>query len=596
MSGSKLESRSSLLLPVARGGGRAFALTSALALLACEDKYITQTYYILPDASAVTADDRDAGSVDAGSEATETDTETHGGRDATADTDTESDTETSVDTSDPEDAGAQPDVSEPLPPEVDAGDAGWVDPHAGNPFYAGAPRANTDAESFDVDVFGDVGNRYWFATDPNQAAQMSGGQNGDIYEPRPGGDKTYVESLFVTTPDGRTADFGQLSVHIIGGSTLRPWTPTTIPNLRLDMDYFTQGLRLDGYEHLRLNNNLVGSIFRERVTLELYRKLGYPAPRAQYAWVGSNIWGDAWIPYTMVQVYKKSFCAEYAEQWGGGCENMWEFYGDFGGGVFDVPESCQSDECENTRVLELEQAVVNAPYGEGFKAALEGWIDWDAYHEFQCLSWILSVPDDAIHSNNNVLLVERSDGLFQYLPYSTDISLGQDWFSDVPLAGQNSISQGCQNDPSCWADTVAVCENLVDAFSDLNPGSVLDERYTELEDNGMLRQGDEERYELLATWFETREEQLRAGLEGYREDPYACPPGQIDCDGYCSFPQDCWLCQSGEQPFFLLPADNGEAAPAIAIAPIDGDAGVGPVDPDAGVPVEEPGLPDFCYP
>jgi hypothetical protein len=68
MSGSKLESLSSLRLPVKRGVGRAFALTSALALLGCGDTYVTKKYYLSPDASAVTAPDvGDAGRTDAGS-------------------------------------------------------------------------------------------------------------------------------------------------------------------------------------------------------------------------------------------------------------------------------------------------------------------------------------------------------------------------------------------------------------------------------------------------------------------------------------------------------------------------------------------------
>jgi CotH kinase protein len=586
------------------------ALVSTLSMLGCEDNYITNKYY-LSDA-AVTAPDT--------SDAATTDTE-----DASAPTDPTP--------TDPElDSGLEPaDAGEP--PEQDAGpeepplddDAGSVDagePEPERPFMEGAPEANTDVAAFEVDVFGTIGNRYWFAADPAQVDKMNGNQGGgpiifnefgDIYEPPGEGGKpakTYVESLFVTTPEGNTADFGQLSVRVFGQSTHRPWTATTIPNLRLDFDHFTKGQRIDGYEHIRFNNGLVGSIFREKLTLDLYRKLGYPAPMTQFAWVGSNIWGpDAWIPYTVVEVYKKSFCAKYSEEFGGGCENMWEYYGDFGQGIFEDPNNCQSDECDNTRVKELEEAVMSAPYGDGFKASLEEMIDWESFHEFQCLSWVLAVGDDALHNFNNVLLIERSDGKFQFFPYSTDISLGQDWYPQVPLAGTNTLAMGCQNEASCWADTVATCERIVADFTALEPGKLLDEEYAALEAEGMLRNGDEDRYAMLSQWFEDRLLALPVELEENRESPQICSPGQMWCESYCTEPEFCHLCQPpvGEPPVvdpgprpipLFAPAAIGDAgvadasaADAVVIAPVplpvpEGDGGVIDEPPNMCPPME----------
>jgi hypothetical protein len=124
----------------------------------------------------------------------------------------------------------------------------------------------------------------------------------------------------VTTPapDSKTADDGKVQVKIVGPSTQRPWTRRSIPNLNVDFDEFVEGQRIGGFEHLRFNNAQVGSIFRERLTLELFARLGYPAPRATYAWVSSNVWGpNVAIPYIVVERYKRSFCERWADEIGG---------------------------------------------------------------------------------------------------------------------------------------------------------------------------------------------------------------------------------------------------------------------------------------
>ncbi|AUX35045.1 MULTISPECIES: CotH kinase family protein [Sorangium] len=437
--------------------------------------------------------------------------------------------------------------------------------------FPGAPVADTEVADHALDVFGAIGNRYWLAVSKEQLELMNEGLDngpipiarpgfGDIYSPT-GEDATFVDHLWVTTAGakGKTADYGKVQVGVAGQSTLRPWTKRTIPNLNVDADEFVEKQRLGGFEHLRFNNGQVGTVFRERLTLELYARLDYPAPLTNYAWISSNVWGpEVSIPYIVVERYKKAFCARLGDKLGGGCANMWEFAGDFagnipgggwipkpidvvipGGSIFDDPATCQLKTCDNTRAKALEQAIAETPPGEGFKAALEGWIDWPAFHRFQCLSWVLATGDDAIHNSNNVVLVERSDGLFQYLPYSVDISLGQSWYPLVPLAGANSLARGCQSDTACWADTIAMCEDVIEDFAALDPNAVLKGIYEQLSDEGMLRPGDEERYAALDAWLTEQLKFLPEDLERNREQPQLCVPPQVDCGGYCGYPQDC---------------------------------------------------------
>lgn len=408
----------------------------------------------------------------------------------------------------------------------------------GEEFLEGAPTPNTTPAEQSIDLFGTDGNTFWFAVDPAQAEKMNEKQfpgGGDIYTPGGGSEATYVNHLFATSGSpATTADYGKVEVRVIGESTFRPWTKDSIPNLRVDMDEFTDGLEVGGAEHLRFNNGLVGSIYRELIAFEIYRGLGYPAPRASYAWVGSNVWGpDVRIPYTLAEVYKSSFCAQNQDLLGGGCPNMFEFVGDIPGNDFDNEAMCQIESCTGGRIEELGDLLLVTPQGEGFKAALEDHLDWNMFHRFQCLSWILWTGDDALHNNNNVVLLEREDGKFIYLPYSVDISGGQEWYQFTPLYGTNSVASGCQSDPTCWADTIATCEDVIEEFQALDPVALVDSVHARLEDQDMLRDGDEGRYEQVRAWYEMRVLDLLPELDQYRGTPCVDPNVKCGPEGSC---------------------------------------------------------------
>lgn len=481
----------------------------------------------------------------------------------------------------PEDGGEGGKPAEPVTGGA-GGDQGnpLIDPN-----YPGAPIMDTPIAEQTIDVFGQIGNRYWFAVtdeereDMNQLRHGGGGPcvdcGGDPYSPGGGGegDANFVDHIWVTTAGAeppQVSDYGRVQVKVVGESTWRPWDEFSIPNLNIDTNQFTKQQRIGGYEHLRFNNAQVGAIFRERLTLQLYRDLGYPAPLATYAWVSSNVWGpDVSIPYVLVERYKAPFCERYAEEFGGGCANMWEFVGDFsyyyggggpkmddigiGGGIvgpgplpgpdnqmWDYPDNCQLGACDSTRVKQLEQKIFETPLGEGYKDALSDFIDWPAFHAFQCLSWMFWVGDDAFHNNNNVVLLEKIDGLFMYLPYSVDISLGQSWYQNTPLYGSNVLARACQSDPACWADTITTCEGLISDFADLDPNALLKKVYDELDAEGMLRSGDDSRYTELDSWLTTRLEALPAELETFREPPLYCEYPLVDCGGYCEHVDICY--------------------------------------------------------
>jgi hypothetical protein len=517
--------------------------------------------------------------------------------------------------------------------EPEAGTGGMVDQFPVDPNYPDAPQADTQVKDLTLDLFGVVGNRYWFGVQQSQVDAMNNGDQGgggcpfcggDPYFPGGSGSANFVDHLWITSAgdDPHTADFGKVQVKVVGQSSRRLWTPSTIPNLNIDADQFVKDQRVAGYEHLRFNNGQVGSIFRERLTTELYRLLGYQAPLSNYAWVSSNVWGpDVAIPYILVERYKQAFCRRYETEFGGGCVNMWEFVGDFNGGfgggpkgpfpepgpggeysLFDDPNNCQLDTCESSRVKELEAKLRTVPRGEGFKVALEEYIDWPAYHRFQCLSYVLGTGDDALHNTNNVVLVERMDGKFQYLPYSVDISLGQDWYPYTPLTGTNLLSIGCQQDKVCWADTIAVCEDVIADFENLEPNKLLKKIYDDLDTNGMLRGGDQGRYEFLDAWFTDRIAKLPDELETFRNPPVYCEWPYMDCNGVCKTYEECYnTClppkddpgMAGAGPMPVILGEGGAGNGVGGTMGVGGDIVAGGMAGVGGGPVECPPMNEY---
>jgi hypothetical protein len=74
----------------------------------------------------------------------------------------------------------------------------------------------------------------------------------------------------------------------------------------------------------------------------------------------------------------------------------------------------------------------------------------------------LGAPRARPTNTNNVVIVERADGKFQLLPYSVDISAGQQWYPGIQLLGYARLAQGCQTDPTCWDAMLARCSAMLD--------------------------------------------------------------------------------------------------------------------------------------
>jgi hypothetical protein len=409
------------------------------------------------------------------------------------------------------------------------------------------PTPTLSPDDLGLNTFGVVGNRYWLDASEEQVTRMNARLTtlgGDRYTPPGAGDPTFVDHLLVTSAgdNPQTADLGKIQVRLVGNTTARLWTLTTLPNFKLDADEFVPQNRIGGEEHLRFNNAVSGTIFREKLVYDIFNRLGYPAPRASFAWVSGSVWGPGVaVPYVVVESYKRPFCERHADQLGGRCPNIWEFpRGDLWLDSLEDPENCQLRECNPGRTVELAALVAATAPGVGFKVALGAWVDWSAFHRYQCLSWALELADDNLRLSN-VVLVERGDGKFQYLPYSVDVSITTE-FGPVSLAGESSLAIGCQADPQCWADTIVSCDAVLGELVAISPVTLLDDIRNDLDRAGMLRPGDDESYASLREHLQLHLDELPAILDQNRLAPLigvACSPPLTQCAQYCVLPERC---------------------------------------------------------
>jgi CotH kinase protein len=497
------------------------------------------------------------------------------------------------------------------------------------PLAPGVPGVTTSPKGLDLDPFGTFGNTYWFLANDRQIALMNaavtasagGGGGGWGYFNktmyRPGaGSPTYFDHVVVTTAgeQPKTADFGKTDASLwrddVGG-TGRELTDANLPSFMLQ--FGTEGATA-GLSGARFHNGLAGSIFREKLALDLFGALGYPTPRTNYAWVSTSEWAaDVAVPYLLVEPYSSAFCEAAEQDLHGGCTNLWEAsYTTVNG--FDHPGTCLLEECDTSRGEALTEAIASLDEDTPVKAALSEWIDWDAFHQFQCANWILGASADPLRATSDVVVAERADGKFQYLPSNVELTLGASsldqgnyyYGGGGALAGSpdtlggtfGPLTTACQGDAECWADTISTCGALLDDLEAIDPVQKLDDIYALLDEAGMLRSGDDERYIELNEWLSTRVEERRALLAAFAQDPFyfACPADQMRCGSSCQYPQWCYLCQGNGYPGYdggviIVPPPKMVQAPGdIALPPGSGQAPPVPLG-DGGTPQ----IPAECY-
>lgn len=368
-----------------------------------------------------------------------------------------------------------------------------------------------------LDLWGD-GNLFYFEVSEEQRAAMDAATFNYGNQYGLGEIGTYADNVRITPKNSTTcANTGKVALELAGQSSWRDWAG--IPNLHLDV----QPLEFPSGDHdLRLNNGQAESgVLREYTALHIWRAL-YFAPQTAFAKTQSNIWdtefgAGTWAAHVAVQPYKGQFFSESLPD----VQNVWEGYGDFSSNFgWGAEFECQwaaGDACDDGVLQNAIDVIDAAPYGEGFRAATEGVINWDAYNRYQCLTALTGAWDNYSHNWNNVVPAFDSTGKMLLLPYSTDISAdhpwyGVEWYGQV-FVGNSYIPNACAQDTEgCLRPMLDACKGAVDEFRALGvPNNVVDPAWKSMQENDLVRDGDEGVYNTVRTFYE--ESANRVGRE-----------------------------------------------------------------------------------
>jgi hypothetical protein len=188
-------------------------------------------------------------------------------------------------------------------------------------------------------------------------------------------------------------------------------------------DEFVEGQKLLGQKKLVINNEVQdGSFVSRRLSHELWRRAGVPAPRTAYAEVFVN--GERFGLYVIQEATDKRFLAQHFDDPDG---NLYE--GD-GRDVSSPNLDLDTNEDENDRsdLLALNDAVENLP-AEGFAEAIDAFVDLEAFYRYWAVEalifhfdgyGVVRASDGCCSPNNYYIYNDPARGRFVFLPHGAD--------------------------------------------------------------------------------------------------------------------------------------------------------------------------------
>lgn len=197
------------------------------------------------------------------------------------------------------------------------------------------------------------------------------------------------------------------------------------PGLRLELDEFVDGQKLDGLERLTLNNGKQDlSRVRQCLAYDLFRQAGVPAPRCAFAHVVVNR-VDLGL-YVHVEAVKKPFLREWFGDIATGDAGdgaLWEGQlSDFRPGWLDSFEAKHDDMGPADHTLLM--AVASALEGddEGLLQRLDTVIDLDGFFTFWAVESLTSHWDGFAGNTNNffVYAPPGEDRRLRFIPWGVD--------------------------------------------------------------------------------------------------------------------------------------------------------------------------------
>jgi hypothetical protein len=286
-----------------------------------------------------------------------------------------------------------------------------------------------------------------------------------------GDPEEYVDGTFAMTQGAETYGPLAVGVRLKGGGSFRPLTGKAA--FKIDFNHSVPGQRFHGLKKLTLNNMVQDPTgIRERLSYELFRATGVPAPRTGYANVAVN--GAPYGLYLNLETIDDVFLSEEFAS----TNHLYE--GEYGEDVHlgHVPnfEVDEGSEANRTDLLVLATAV-GAASPPSFSARVAGYADleemtrmwaveryvghWDGY-----TGGLFAGP---LHPNNYYLHSDAS-GVFSMLPWGAD----QTWDLKVPFdSGADAVLfDKCLEDPPCREMFREAMRSLLVAEANLGVGAL----------------------------------------------------------------------------------------------------------------------------
>ena len=212
---------------------------------------------------------------------------------------------------------------------------------------------------------------------------------------------------------------------------------TTMPSLKVRLDYFVGGQQLLDQDRLTLNNNLQDPAhIKQCLAYKVMREAGVPAPRCNLAHLtvrvdegGGTFTTEVDAIFTNVESIKDPFLRRNF----GSDQDQGRLYegtlSDFWPGSFrnTIEPKTSSAAADTTEIDALTSALSNGALTDAQRlSAIQGLVDVDDFLRFWAAEGLVGHWDGYVDDQNNFwFYVDPADGLIRFIPWGTDDTWGR---------------------------------------------------------------------------------------------------------------------------------------------------------------------------
>jgi hypothetical protein len=242
--------------------------------------------------------------------------------------------------------------------------------------------------------------------------------------------------------------FNDVAVRAKGNGSFNAVARFPKPSLKVDLNKYVKGQKLDGLSTINLHNNIMDtSWINEVLAYRLYRDAGVPAPRTAYARVYLTMTGGESRRYlglySLVENVDSNFTASRLNVSGGALfkpvtiapfrflSRDWSDYNQ----MYDPKDDLTT--AQKDRVFDFADLLTNAS-DDVYRQRVWDFLDLDAFAKYMAVVVWLGNPDSILRQGQNYYAhLHPATGRFAFIPWDQDHSFGQ----FVPWATPESQQQ-----------------------------------------------------------------------------------------------------------------------------------------------------------